>query len=143
MKFKRRTILLWGISGAAISIAPIDLYAKAFSVNDFIALSVKLTKRPISDFSPDAAKAILSTFQSRGLTPALVMLSSNVSSNSELAAEIISDWYSGICKTALGPQVILFNEALLWQTASFLHPFGNCGGATDYWSLPPSDLVKT
>jgi hypothetical protein len=138
MKFKRRTLLIAGISSPALSVFHGRALADTFSLEDFLTLSSRLTHYPVAQLNVTAATALLKAFEAKGLGPELAKLAANYDSDDKLAAEVVSGWYTGICQTATGPVAIIFEEALLWKTATFLHPWSICGGATNYWALPPA-----
>ena len=137
MKLKRRALLLSGLSSTALSVVTSGAFAKVFSLEDFLLLSARLTQHPVSHLNVTAASALLKAFENRGLGASLAKLAADQNADEKLAAEVISAWYTGICQTSDGPVAIIFEDALLWKTAAFLHPWSTCGGATNYWTLPP------
>jgi hypothetical protein len=58
-------------------------------------------------------------------------------SRTPLANAIVAAWYSGVYDGAKGPAVADFTGALVWDALTYTKPFGECGGATGYWSDPP------
>jgi len=121
---------------------PLRLFAQAgFSLDDFVALSASLTGTPVSRLDPQAAATLYAAFKGRGLLPELAHLAGQAdpgATGSALGDEVVAAWYSGICQTADGPDVAAYNSALIWDSASFLHPSGTCGGPTGYWGDPPT-----
>ena len=103
-----------------------------------ILLSAKLTQKSPNLFLPAIAQKMLEAYAQRGFTRRLQTLLANPESDLELGNEIVASWYSGIAETLQGPQVITYNNALMWSAAPFLHPPANCGGLTNYWTLSPS-----
>lgn len=138
MTIRRRAILLstvavatagWPLMGTAQAAAPVD---------DFLALSARLTGFQVSELSASVGAMLLKSFQAQGALQASGPLSSNPPLSPALNADIISAWYSGIRQTPAGPVVVTHDEALVWHSAGFLHPPGQCGGAFGYWSTPPA-----
>jgi hypothetical protein len=138
MKFKRRALLISGASATVMSVLGAPAFGETFSLEDFLVLSTRITQRPVSQLNVTAAAALLKAFEDNGLGPDLVKLAADPSSNDKLAAEVLSGWYTGLCQTASGQTAVIFEEALLWKTATFLHPWSTCGGATNYWASPPA-----
>lgn len=138
MKIKRRTLLLSGMSTAALSVLTVPTFAKTFALEEFLTLSARITQHPVSQLNVTAASALLKAFEERGLVPDLADLAAGRTTNDRLAAQLVSAWYTGVFQAANGPVAVIFEDALLWKTAAFLHPWSTCGGATNYWALPPS-----
>jgi len=137
----RRTVLLAGLAAASASL-PLGLLAQpAFTLDAFVELSARLTGVPAAGLDRGAARVMYEAFDGRGLLPDLASLASRTGSgaaSTRLGNEVVAAWYSGICETANGPVVATYTGALLWGSASFLHPSGVCGGATGYWGDPPA-----
>jgi hypothetical protein len=133
----RRKFLL---SAAAVSTLPSHVLAAepGVSVKDMLRLSSMLLRKPESVLFSSIAQRILDVYKNLGMTAQLQALSQDPSTNPALAAEIISAWYSGEMATKDGTVVVTYNNALLWQTADFLHPQGNCGGSMNYWTSAPT-----
>jgi len=133
----RRRFLL---SAAAAAALPAQALAaeQGVSVKDMLRLSSVLLRKPESVLFSSIAQRILDVYKGLGMTAQLRALSQDPSANPELAAEIISAWYSGEIATKAGTVVVTYNNALLWQTADFLHPQGNCGGSMNYWTSAPT-----
>lgn len=126
MTIRRRSILLstvamatagWPLMGVAQAAAPVD---------DFLALSARLTGFKVSELSASVGAMLLQSFQSQ-----------TALKGPKLNQEIIAAWYSGISQTPAGPVVVTHQEALVWRSAAYLHPPGQCGGAFGYWSTAP------
>lgn len=137
----RRTVLLSGLAAASASL-PLRLFAQpGFALDDFVALSASLTGVPAAALDARAARVMYAAFEERGLLPGLARLAGQAdpgAAESPLADEVAAAWYSGIVQTANGPVVAAYASALLWGSASFLHPSGTCGGLTGYWGDPPA-----
>lgn len=135
MTFRRRDLLLTGLSAAAAASWPQASWAQAaWSAPDFLNVSARLTGFPVAQLNPGVGAALLKTLQARGSLPAL----NTLSPNSALSKEIVATWYSGIAHTAAGPVVLTHEDALMWRCADFMHPPGQCGGAFGYWAEPPA-----
>lgn len=137
----RRTVLLTVLATVSASL-PLRLLAQPdFSLDAFIELSARLTGVPAARLDLGAARVMYAAFDGRGLLPALASLAGQTEpeyAGQRLGDEVVAAWYSGICETADGPAVATHTAALLWGTASFLHPSGVCGGVTGYWGDPPA-----
>jgi hypothetical protein len=131
MTIRRRAILLTTLATATVGWplmggAQTQSQSQA-SVNDFLALSARLTGFPVSELSAGVGAMLLQSFQTQGTLK-----------GPKFNQEIIAAWYSGISQTPAGPVVVTHQEALVWRSAGFLHPPGQCGGAFGYWSTPPA-----
>lgn len=139
MTIRRRAMLL---STVAVSTAAWPQFgaaqAAAAPIDGFMALSARLTGFPVSALSAGVGAMLLQSFQAQGALQAPGQLAANAALSPKLNADIISAWYSGVTNTAAGPVVVTHDEALVWQSADFLHPPGQCGGSFDYWSTPPA-----
>lgn len=140
MTLRRRTFLLSGLSIAAAGIPRLGWAQAAWSLDDFLALSSRLTGFPVSALNKAAGAFILKSFEDRGMLPALRELSSQTDTSSTLTKEIIATWYSGECQTKAGPAVATHDQALAWHSAPYLHPPGVCGGAFGHWSEPSTAI---
>lgn len=135
MTFRRRDVLLTGLSAAAAASWPHMSWAQAtWSAPEFLTMSARLTGFPVAQLNPSVGAALLKTLQARGSLPAL----NTLSPSSALSQEIVATWYSGIANTAAGPVVLTHEDALMWRCADFMHPPGQCGGAFGYWAEPPA-----
>lgn len=137
----RRSVLLAGLAVASAGL-PLRLQAReGFSLDDFIALSSSLTDIPVAALDREAARIIYEAFDKRGLLPELGRLAGQAHperAGSPLGGEVVAAWYSGICQSVNGPVLAAYTSALIWNTASFLHPLGTCGGPSGYWGDPPT-----
>ena len=138
MTIRRRTILLSAIAAATAGFPLMGVAQAAAPVDDFMALSARLTGFPVSELSASVGAVLLKSFQAQGALQTLGQLGPKASLSPALNAEIISAWYSGISQTPAGPVVVTHDEALVWHSADYLHPPGQCGGAFGYWSTPPA-----
>lgn len=140
MNSRRRALLLTGLSVAALQ-WPIAARAKVATtqptLDDFLALSARLSGRDISSLSRDMGSAILDFLHQHGRLAQLSALFDDPSSNQELAREVLTAWYCGQLPMVSQTTVIGFSQALVFSAAPFLHAPGMCGGATGYWSDPP------
>ena len=132
MTIRRREILLSTLVATTAAWPQLGTAQPATPLNDFMALSARLTGFPVSALSAGVGALLLAAYPARG------QLAVHASPSPTLQAEIIAAWYSGVSQTAAGAVVVTHGEALVWQTADFLHPPGQCGGAFGYWSLPPA-----
>lgn len=140
---RRRALLLSGLSIAATGIPRLPRAQATSSLDEFLALSSQLTGFPVSALDRTAGAMILKSFEDRGMLPALTRLSDQTNANTPLTQEIVATWYSGVCETNSGPVVVSHDQALVWKSAPYLHPPGQCGGAFGYWSEPPTSLRST
>ena len=134
----RRAILLTTVAAATAGWPQLGLAQTAAPVDDFLALSARLTGFPVSALSAGVGALLLESFQARGALQAPGQLASSAALSPTLSVEIIEAWYSGVITTAAGPVVVTHEEALVWHCADFLHPPGQCGGAFGHWSTPPA-----
>ena len=139
MTIHRRAILLSTVAIAAAGWQQWGTAQSSASVDDFMALSARLTGFPASALSAGVGALMLQAFQARGVLQPKD-LAPDATLSPTLSAEIIGAWYSGVVTTAAGPEVLTHSEALVWQSAEFLHPPGQCGGAFGYWAHPPSNV---
>jgi len=141
----RRKLLRGGISAASMlmvgvqSIAP-GSAATSLSLDQFIAISTKLTEQPSLD--NDMGKNILDAFVTAGQGENIATLLRDATpsrSETEMANSIVAAWYSGISPLPGAREVTGFNEALVWKALSYTKPWGSCGGETGYWADPPAE----
>jgi hypothetical protein len=137
----RRRLVIGGTSAAALA-AGFTLPAGAqetVTVDQFRALSARLTGAAESNLDATLAGKLLDGFVSMGRGPGLALLVADPGvSTGTLADDIVAAWYSGSYATPAGPAVAGFTDALLWNTLDFTKPPGFCGGETGYWADPPS-----
>src|SRR5262249_23902106 len=137
----RRSLVIGGVSVAALAAGfPLPAGAQeTVTVDQFRALSARLTGAMVSDLDASLAGKLLDGFVSigRGLALALLAADSRLSTG-PVADDIVAAWYSGTYGTPGGPAVAGFTDALLWNALDFTKPPGECGGETGYWAAPPS-----
>ena len=131
MTISRRAILLSTVAASTAAWPQLGAAQPATLLEGFMALSARLTGFPVSALGAGVGEFLLKSYQARG------QLAVNAKPSATLSAEIIAAWYSGVCQTAVGPVIVTHDEALVWRSADFLHPPGQCGGAFGYWSTPP------
>lgn len=129
MTIRRRAILLSTVAATTAAWPQLGTTKAAPPLDAFMALSARLTGFPVSALSASVGVMLLKSF------PAQTALKAPLSPKRN--AQIIAAWYSGVRPTAAGPVVVTHAEALVWHSADFLHPPGQCGGAFGHWSLPP------
>jgi hypothetical protein len=135
----RRGLVLGGVSAATVTIGfPRRAKAQAtITLDQFRALSARLTGVPESDLNATASGKLLDGLISLGLGPDLAVLAVDPGlSGTALADEIVAAWYSGSYATRAGVAAIDINDALLWKALDFTKPRGVCGSATGYWAEP-------
>jgi len=137
----RRSLVIGGVSVAALAAGfPLPAGAQeTVTVDQFRALSARLTGAMVSDLDASLAGKLLDGFVSIGRGPALALLAADSRlSTGPVADDIVAAWYSGTYATPAGPAVAGFTDALLWNALDFTKPPGECGGETGYWAAPPS-----
>ena len=139
MTIRRRAILISTVAAATAGWPQLGAAQAAAPVDDFLALSARLTGFPVSALSAGVGALLLESFQTRLALQAPGQLAATATLSSTLSAEIIDAWYSGVITTAAGPVVVTHDEALVWHCADFLHPPGQCGGEFGHWSTPPAN----
>lgn len=137
---QRRTVLIAGLVSSVAGVPLAWASTHDFTVQDFVALSAKLTERAEGTLNPHAALALFDAFATQGRLPALAPLA-DLSAREAAATvdgrDVLQAWYTGVIHTAQGPQMVNGTAPLVWSSAVFLHPPATCGGATGYWSQPP------
>jgi Membrane bound FAD containing D-sorbitol dehydrogenase len=136
----RRGLILGSASAASLAFAR-PLWAGSghrITVEQFRALSARLTGASLGDLNPDAAAKLLAGFISMGRGADLARLAADPgASGGTLATDIAAAWYSGLYDTRDGLATISLASALLWDALDFTKPLGLCGGATGYWADAP------
>lgn len=139
MDTQRRSLMLGTVSILALGLpAPGWTQPTQLTPDAFIQLSAILCQRPAATLDRSMAQRILQEFQIRGKSSRLQALQQDVLADASLANELRSIWFSGLMDTSTGVVVVGFTQALTWSSSPSLHAPGNCGGATGYWSDPPS-----
>ena len=137
----RRSVVISGAAATALTAGfPLPVAAQeTVTVDQFRALSARLTGAAVSDLDAAMAGKLLDAFLSMGREPALRRLAADRGlSAGPVADDIVAAWYSGTYKTPAGLAVAGFTDALLWNALDFTKPPGECGGETGYWADPPS-----
>ena len=136
----RRELIFGGASAASLTFA-FARFAGAgetITVEEFRALSAKLTGASITDLNLGAAGKLLDGFLSMGRGADLARLAADSGANAgSLAADIVAAWYSGNYQTGAGLASFGLANALLWDALNFTKPSGFCGGLTGYWGDAP------
>jgi hypothetical protein len=110
---------------------------ETITLDEFRALSARLTGVDAASLDPTAASKMLDGFISLGRGPDLAALAAEPGTNTgPLANNIVAAWYSGRYASRAGPATINLNQALLWTVLDFTKPPGDCGGETGYWAEP-------
>ena|SRR5690606_6012098 len=137
----RRALVLSGLATAAIAglpqVASGRAMAGGMTLDEFIALSSRLTERPASSLDRGMAQRILDALYSQGKLNQLAILAQDTSAQPALAAELRAAWFAGLLP-GHGSSPVGYEHALVWSAAAFLHVPGTCGGPTGYWAQPPS-----
>ena len=143
MSVRRRDLLLTGLSAATATWPQLGWTQTTWSLPEFLAVSARLTGFPVAQLSTSAGAVLLKSFQERGVLPA----PSTVSATAPLppaapwSQAVVAAWYSGVYETPAGPRVATHDEALMWHSADFMHPPGQCGGGFGYWSEAPLSVA--
>jgi hypothetical protein len=134
----RRSLIIGGASAATLTVVPLPASAQdAITVDQFRALSARLTGVAVADLDATAAGKLLDGFISMGRERDLARLAADLGmSNGALANDIVAAWYSGSYATRAGAAAIDLTKALVWNALDFTKPRGVCGGATGYWAEP-------
>jgi hypothetical protein len=139
-RISRRGLILGG-AGAALLAFAYPLWAGArdtISVEEFRALSARLTGASLTDLNPTVAAKLLDGFLSMGRGPDLARLAADPQAHAgKLADTIVAAWYSGNYATSTGLASFGLVAALLWNSLNYTKPSGLCGGMTGYCSDAP------
>ena len=138
MTIKRRKLLLATLAASAAAVPQLSAAKSATPVANFLALSARLTGFPLSALNADVGAALLASLKASGALKVSDSLVANANLSPALRAEIISAWYTGVSQAPAGAVVVTHSEALIWRSADFLHPPGQCGGAFGHWSVAPA-----
>jgi hypothetical protein len=135
----RRSFMAGASAGALVAgFPPLAGAQQAVTVDQFLAISSRLTEAATTDLDSTMAAKLLDGFISTGRGSGLSLLAEDATLRvGTVADDIVAAWYSGLYDTATGPAVAGFNEALLWNALDFTKPPGTCGGETGYWADPP------
>jgi hypothetical protein len=134
----RRSLIIGGASAATVAVVPLPAPAQdTVTVDQFRALSARLTGVAVADLNATAAGKLLAAFISMGHGRDLARLAADPGvTGGTLANDIVAAWYSGSYTTRAGAAAIDLTQALLWNALDFTKPRGVCGGATGYWAEP-------
>ena len=111
---------------------------ETITVDEFRALSARLTGASLTDLNATAAAKLLDGFLSMERGADLARLAADPGARAgPLADDIVAAWYSGNYHTATGLASIGLPGALLWDALNFTKPSGFCGGLTGYWGDAP------
>ena len=138
MPIRRRKLLLATLAASAVAVTQLSAAKSATPAANFLALSARLTGFPLSALNADVGAMLLASLKASGRLKVSDSLTANANLSSALRAEIISAWYGGVSQTPAGEVVVTHSDALVWRSADFLHPPGQCGGAFGHWSVPPA-----
>jgi hypothetical protein len=132
----RRGLIIGGASAATVAVVPLPAGAQdTITVDQFRALSARLTGVAVADLDPIAAGKLLAGFISLGRGGNLARLVADPGlTGGALADDIVAAWYSGSYVTRAGEAAIDLRNALVWKALDFTKPRGECGGATGYWA---------
>jgi len=131
---------LGGASAAALAIGfPSPARARdSITLDQFRALSARLTGAALTDLDAGTAGKLLDGFIGLGRGPDLALLAADPNlSTGTVADDIVGAWYSGAYETPTGLAAIRLDNALLWDALDFTKPPGLCGGETGYWAEAP------
>jgi hypothetical protein len=133
----RRTVLVAGASAAAAALVPLPARTQdSVTVDEFRALSARLTGVAMASLDAKAAGELLEGFVSMGRGGDLALLAAGRETGGAVANDIVAAWYSGHYATPAGAAAIDLTKALLWNALDFTKPRGVCGGPTGYWAEP-------
>jgi hypothetical protein len=134
----RRSLIIGGASAATLAVVPLPAGAQdAITVDQFRALSARLTGVAVAKLDATAAGKLLAGFISMGHGGDLALLAADPGmTGGMLANDIVAAWYSGSYTTRAGEAAIDLRYALVWNALDFTKPRGECGGTTGYWAEP-------
>ncbi len=146
----RRELLQALAALAAAGVVPPALAQAAPSPAQFASLSKSLAGYAFGDRRVAAAMlGALSGAVGSATLAHLAQLAASVpapalgpvldSANLRAAAEtVVAALYTGTVQTSRGPQVISYDQALVWQALAWTKPNAFCGGETNYWASAPN-----
>lgn len=143
----RRRMLLGG--AAVLGLSASGLLARApgirqaaaeeVDLESFLVLSRSLTGH--GDLDPHVGaiylNALLQSPDKAAELKTLLAAPADDGAASELAAEIVTQWYTGIYESGGTQITAAYQGALMWRAMSFTPPPGDCQGAFGFWSRPP------
>ena len=119
----RRSLVIGGTTAAALAAGfPLLVGAQeTVTVDQFRALSARLTGAAASDLDASMAGELLDGFVSigRGIAALGLLAADPGLSTGPVADDIVAAWYSGTYETPAGPAVAGFIDALLWNALDF------------------------
>ena len=123
----------WGAQAPPVSFAfafPLSAgTGDTITVEQFRALSARLTGASLGDLDMGAAAKLLAGFISMGVAADLARLAADPGASAgTLATDIVAAWYSGLYEARDGLASISLTNALL---------AGFCGGRIGYWADAP------
>ena len=136
----RRGLILGSASAASLTFAfPLSAgMGDTITVEQFRALSARLTGASLGDLDMGAAAKLLDGFISMGVAADLARLAADPGASAgTLATDIVAAWYSGLYEARDGLATISLANALLWDALDFTKPAGFCGGRIGYWADAP------
>jgi hypothetical protein len=139
-RISRRGVILGGASAAALAVGlPLrSATQETITVDQFRALSARLTGAGMTDLDAAPAGKLLDGFISMGRGADLAALAADPGiSAGAVADDIVAAWYSGLYTTSTGLATLDLTKALLWHALDFTKPPGLCGGPTGYWADAP------
>src|SRR5262245_23692603 len=114
----RRSLVIGGASAAVLGaglLRPAGAQGTV-SVDQFRALSARLTGSALADLDATIAGKLLDGFVSTGRGTALALLAADPGVGTGMVADdIVAAWYSGTYDTPAGPAAAGFTDALLWN----------------------------
>lgn len=134
----RRSLIIGGASAATLAAVPLALAQDTITVDQFRALSARLTGVAMADLDVTAAGKLLAGFISLGRGDDLARLAADPGmTGGALGNDIVAAWYSGSYATRAGEAAIDLTKALLWNALDFTKPRGECARAANNWAEPP------
>ena len=134
----RRSLIIGGASAATLAAVPLALPQDTITVDQFRALSARLTGVAMPDLDVTAAGKLLAGFISLGRGDDLARLAADPGmTGGALGNDIVAAWYSGSYATRAGEAAIDLPKALLWNALDFTKPRGECARAANNWAEPP------
>jgi hypothetical protein len=133
----RRGLILGSASAATLAFAfPLRAASgDTISVEQFRALSARLTGASLGDLDMSAAAKLLAGLLSMGRGADLARLAADPGASAgTLATDIVAAWYSGLYEARDGLATISLAATLLWDALDFTKPPGFCGGRNGYWA---------
>lgn len=134
----RRGLILGSASAASLAFAfPLSAgTGDTITVEQFRALSARLTGASLGDLDMGAAAKLLAGFISMGVAADLARLAADPGASGG-TTDIVAAWYSGLYEARDGLASISLTNALLWEALDFTKPAGFCGGRIGYWADAP------